>query len=278
MKTFHLLSLIFLLLFLVTLCLVVYTVTQNPRRTMRQHGVIFAGTVRNVAAYLPTSLHHIEECGRKFRDFAVVLYENDSSDETRALMEKLKRPNYHYIYEDGVRERRRTVRISNGRNKILDQVRAINTNSSYDYLVMLDLDDVNSSGSFVASIESCFKHKGWDVLTANQRGLYYDLWALRKKKDMETDCWLDVREHNDDPDAIQKYVTNKQKKYKEDGLLQVDSAFGGAAIYRLKRVPPTCRYNGAYEDGTEKCEHVDFHRCIKQNGGRIFINTSFFTS
>jgi hypothetical protein len=170
------------------------------------------------------------------------------------------------------------MRISNGRNKILKKVREINQNNTYDYLVMLDMDDVNISGKFIESIHSCFEYTGWDILTGNQSDQYYDLWALRKKDDMEYDCWRKYNKYKDIPNAENIFVRSKHKIYNPDGLLEVDSAFSGIAIYKLSSIPDNCNYVGKYEDGSEHCEHVEFHRCIKKSGKNIYINTRFLTN
>lgn len=250
----------------------------DPKKVMKQYNVVFGGTIRDVAKYIQQGLKNIDRCGQKFRDYAVILYENDSKDETRTILQKHKKANYHYILEDDIKEPLRTLRLSNGRNKILNTMREINKDGYYDYLIMLDIDDINESGKFVESVESCFKYDNWDVLTGNQSGTYYDLWALRKKHDMDHDCIRKMKEHSDDPDAYNKYVKSKFKHYPENDLLEVDSAFGGIAIYRTRSIPSHCKYVGKYQNGEEKCEHVEFHECIKHNGGSIYINTSFLTS
>jgi glycosyltransferase involved in cell wall biosynthesis len=246
---------------------------------MKQSNIIFAGTVRNNETFLKDVLNHVDRCGQKFNDYAVVIYENDSKDKTRQILKEHKKDNYHYIFEDNVSAHQRTVRISNGRNKILDKARELNKEGYYHYLVMMDFDDINHSGRFVDTIESCFTYQNWDVLTANQSKWYYDLWALRKKGDMEYDCWQKARENSHEPDAENKYVHSKFRNYPiQEELLDVDSAFGGAAIYKISSIPEECRYEGSYSDGTERCEHVPFHECLKRNGKQIFINTKFLTS
>jgi hypothetical protein len=251
---------------------------QGAPSDLKQYNVIFAGTVRNVEKYIQKSLTHIEKCGKKFNDYAVIIYENDSADSTRQILEENKKVNYHYIFENDIKEPMRAVRIANGRNKILDKMREINEGNYYDYLIVLDLDDINESGRFIDSIETCFKHSGWDVLTGNQTGRYYDLWALRKKGDMEYDCWEMVSKNSSDPNATYKYVESKFKTYPPGELLEVDSAFGGAAIYKISSIPESCRYFGMDAARIERCEHVGFHKCLKDHGKTIHINTSFLTS
>jgi hypothetical protein len=246
---------------------------ENPLDEMKKYNVVFGATVRNVEPFIKKNLEYIDQCGKQFKNYKVIIYENDSNDNTRTILQENKKDNYEYIFEDNITEPMRTMRISNGRNKILEKIRETN----YDYMIIIDLDDVNNSGMFVDTIKSCFEYTGWDILTGNQSGIYYDLWALRKKNDMEYDCWKMVHENNS-PDAANLYVWSKAKHYDIGQLLEVDSAFGGIAIYKLSSIPSECKYVGKYDDGkNELCEHVEFNRCIKKNGGNIYINTSFLT-
>ena len=239
---------------------------------MEHSSVVFCGTARNVSNYIKSVLNHIETCGKLFKQFHVVIYENNSSDNTVRILEAEKKSNYKYIYES-TNETRRTVRLANGRNKILKEVLALNP----DYFVMLDLDDINSSGRFVQSIKSCFNVKeDWAALTGNQHGHYYDIWALRMKGIMEEDCWKKA-------DSLRGIARNqyidhfKSMTISGDDLLPVDSAFGGIALYKTSALQ-NCLYEGAYPDGSEICEHVLFHAAIRQGGGNIYINPLFFTN
>lgn len=134
----------------------IFTLNDNPVLEMKKYNVIFCGTIRDCEKYIVNILKNIELCGKKFNDFCVVIYENDSKDNTRKLLKINKKLNYYYLFEDDVLEKRRTVRLANGRNKILEKCRELNKNNYYNYLIMLDMDDVNDNGKFVNSIESCF--------------------------------------------------------------------------------------------------------------------------
>jgi len=248
---------------------------------LKEYNVIFAGTCRNVESDLPYVLKHIDTCGSMFGKYAVVIYENDSADATRSILidhaATFQPGMYSLILEDGIvdKEPRRTMRLERGRNLILDKVHEMNAQNEYDFLVILDLDNINASGRFTETIKSCFQHgEDWDVLTANQQtGYYYDMWALRKRPDLNYDF------------ARHQPILGKEKSMfylqfdpsQPPDLVEVDSAFGGIAIYRLSTLPTHCRYQGEYEDGGEKCEHVDFHDCLRDHGNKIFINKQFFT-
>lgn len=280
-----LLCLIFLFIGYKIFNIYLYECFNDSNNIMKEYNIIIGGTCRNVETYIENIIIHIDKCGEKFKSYHFIVYENDSTDKTREILLQHKKINYTYIFEDNITEPLRTKRLANGRNKILDLARELNKNNDYEYLLLLDLDDVNRNGTFSTTIEKCFDEKinpeSWAVQTANQKGNYYDLWALRKKDDMEYDCWKTVNENLDDPNVIEKYVSSKIKSYynetDEIELLPVDSAFGGSAIYNLNKIPLECKYVGHYlsNENIEKCEHVELNECIKNNGGNLYINTQF---
>lgn len=238
----------------------------NPSQ-MKKYNVIFAGTCRSVEPYIKKILGYVDKCGKKFNSYCLIVYENDSSDKTREILEKNKKSNYYYIFEDNIQEKRRTVRLERGRNLIMDKVRELNKDNHYQYLIMLDLDNVNKRGTFVKTIKACFNNEDWDVICANQKGRYYDTYALRYP-DLNYDC------------GAKRPVDGKKCgkiniKFPHNKRIDVDSAFGGIAIYKLSSIPSHCKYNGKYDDGDEKCEHVDFNKCIKDTGKKIVIDTNF---
>jgi len=252
---------------------------KESMQNISDYNVIFAGTCKNIESYVKKSLENIEECGKLFKSFKVIIYENDSTDNTRNLLNKYKKDNYYYIFEDNIEEPRRTMRIANGRNKILDKMKELGI---FDYLIMLDLDDVTNNGTFIETIKTCFQYNDWDVLTANQKNKYYDLWALRMPGYIEYDVHGEISRN--DPVEEKTIIYNKidHSNFKHNGLLEVDSAFGGIAIYKIASIK-NCKYVGEYishnryPEHSEQCEHVEFNKCIKNNGGKIYINSQFYT-
>ena len=249
---------------------------------MKIHNAIFAGTARNVEKYIEKNLDYIDKCGAKFKNYIVIIYENDSEDDTRNILIKNFKSNYYYIFEDNIKEQNRTIRIANGRNLILNKIRQLNnmSNNFYDYLIMLDLDDIHKSGNFINSIEECFKIdvQIWDGLMANKNGIYYDVWALRCKNVIEYDCWKVYAEGDDKiKEEVMKLLHNINFPI-NNNLIEVDSAFGGIAIYKIKSIPNDCYYCGYYIENNNmyaRCEHVYFNENIKKNGGKLFILPSF---
>jgi glycosyltransferase involved in cell wall biosynthesis len=271
-----------IIIFLLSMTFMCYRIRKEPFDygatdvIMRGKHVVFGCTVRNVEPYLPTLLGHIERCGNRFASWRLVVYENDSTDRTRNILQEYDRDNINCIFEDGVAETSRTKRLAHGRNVILDKIRSLP--GPVDYVIILDADDINVSGRFVDTILNCFDPSldPWDVMTGNQlNSYYYDIWALRYKPIID---W-DIINTSKNFDATNVHFPENMKPF------QVDSAFGGIAIYRWDSMKH-CKYVGEYKAdnphgypaGTEKCEHVDLNECIRHNGGSIWIHPAFATS
>jgi hypothetical protein len=83
----------------------------------------------------------------------------------------------------------RIERIRYCRNHYIEFIRNHQENKQWDFTVVADLDGMNSKINSVG-IASCFKDSPtWDVVTANQAGGYYDLYALRHIFWMPNDCF-----------------------------------------------------------------------------------------
>lgn len=250
-------------------------VTEASRRAIELSRVLIAGTVRDCAATLSQSIDAIRAATAGFAKIDFFLIESDSDDETVDILTKLsERNDFHFTSLGKLRDRigARTERIAHCRNQIVDEV--IQRRTDYDYILLADFDGPNCSLDR-RSIEDCWRHaEDWSVITANQAGPYYDIWALRHAHWCPGDCWQSARELEPvfgRSIAREIAVYSRQKPLPLSGpLLPVDSAFGGLAIYTTEAFC-SGRYVGM--DGqTEVCEHVAFHRDIKAAGHRIFIN------
>jgi len=52
---------------------------------MKKYNVIFGGTVKNAESYIKNILQYIDKCGKKFNKYSVIIYENDSNDNTKNI-------------------------------------------------------------------------------------------------------------------------------------------------------------------------------------------------
>jgi hypothetical protein len=213
--------------------------------------------------------------------FEMVVYENDSSDNTPALLEAFRQSHegFHYISEKGIDDHlpERTDRLARGRNQLLHFIR----DKEFDYMIMVDFDAAaNIEMDQVHRIMTHYPSDRWDVLTANCTGRYYDIWALRVPSflwlpylhgrlwhdPIDYDCWQL-------PTAkAKRNIATLQVVIPPDApLIPVHSAFGGFGIYKKSSIQD-CWYKSRSADGSVLCEHVEFHSQMNdRNNARIFI-------
>src|SRR5947209_18049 len=55
--------------------------------------VIICGVGKNIAPFLPNMIRKIESLGKSFKDYKVIIYENNSIDETVSLLNKWAKDN-----------------------------------------------------------------------------------------------------------------------------------------------------------------------------------------
>jgi hypothetical protein len=240
---------------------------------------VVVGTVRDCAGRIGTEVARMGKALSGFRRIQWLLVESDSEDGTPSSLEALarSREDFHFIRLGQLRDRlpARTARIAFCRNAYLEALRSDERYSGVDFVVVADFDGVNSLLTDSA-IASCWRRDDWDACAANQRGRYYDIWALRHPEWSPNDCWMQYRfltETGLSPaKAWSACVHSRMVRISADApWIEVDSAFGGLAVYRRDPLV-RCEYVGITSEGQELCEHVGLHAALRAHGGRIFIN------
>jgi len=262
--------------------------------------IIVCGCTKNSANYIENEINSILNLKHLFFSLNIVIYENDSTDNTVNILKSLERDKkITLISESGIQSRlkHRTMIIAHGRNKLVEFV---NSKNAYDYMIMVDLDNVMTNFDQQGLIDAfSYDLNSWDVLTGNCKGIYYDIWALRLnkatwsnghkkiwKRCIDYDCWdMVYHRHQQGIDERLLHIRPFQKHIpRELPLLQVDSAFGGIGIYKVSKIK-NCRYYGFTRSCSckqyipiygpcrlETCEHVSFHEeMLKKNKAKIFI-------
>ena len=205
----------------------------------------------------------------------ILILESDSTDKTYEKLQQWRRAEVYTYGNLSISIPRRTERIAYCRNQLLDKARAIQP----DYMLILDLDIFATNvSSFLSNFN--YNTEDWSVMTANLlKTHYYDIWALRTYSEtiLNFDCWhrvwaLGFSDRYCIDQVIEKTITIHQKPLAAHRpLLEVRSAFGGAAIYKTEATEG-CSYSGDYQT----CEHAPFHTCMRErNQARIFINPKF---
>ena len=252
--------------------------------------VIISGCTKNSSRYIIDHLNKLDQIGKLFTTYNILIYENDSTDNTVELLTQYKSTNIHFnfISETQVIEKikyphlnNRVQIINHGRNCLLN---VIKTNfSSYDLMIMIDLDNVLEKFN-PNTILNIFKYNNeWSALTANCIGKYYDIWALRISNDVWNhsihkkiwdeplmhDCWAQVKNNSHPRICIESY----QKIIPiNTPLIQTQSSFGGLGIYKIQSILNSnydCyNYDNKGNILFVQCEHVSFNKSIK---GSIYI-------
>ncbi len=233
------------------------------RVRIAQKRVAIGGLARDLGATLPATIAQLEQTGALFADYAVVVYENDSDDDTLAqlkawsernprvtiLSETLENPRW-----SSVKDPRRTRDLAYYRSQV--QGRISRDFRHFDAALIVDLD---LSGWSADGLAHTFGADDWDAVGSNgislfhNRAMYLDGWALR------------ALGH---PGTHPSTHVNSAVLPRGAPLQPVLSCFGGLALYAMPAFAAG-RYDGS------DCEHVTFHESLRQAGfPRIFLNPS----
>lgn len=214
---------------------------------------VFVGLVRDISsAQLGSVREFIYSTVRLFSDWRCYLYENDSDDHSRWLLNRWEHVDQHVTvgyHKHGhprwpaKRDRERANAMASYRAACQNWVRQ--NYSNFDYVVVFDT-DLQKWGDISESLAK----PEWDVATSlgvEQRGKHcteYDVWAMRAYGSWEPLApgprWL----HEVSPEPFRR-----------------NSSFGGLAVYKM-----AAYLAGNYQHRPGDCEHVGFHQSMAEKG------------
>lgn len=236
--------------------------------TLSQHKAIICAITRDNADDFWVMKRHIEFLGSQLNDYRVVIVENDSKDGTKELLAKwaFENPKVTIVSKDFHNKKRPSIQfLADVRNMYIDEV----NQPQYDNFKLLIVMDMDMSYGFdIRGLYHSFAFfDAWDAMASNGvsnlKGEMYDAFAFRNAEfpyahyDKPTTYWSEII-----PKMQRVYPVNTP-------LVNVTSAFGGLAIYKRNKLN-TCRYASFKDD----CEHIEFHKCLRNNGGKMFMNPS----
>jgi glycosyltransferase involved in cell wall biosynthesis len=256
---------------------------------------VIVGCLKNSAEFLPQVFKNIEKLASCYDQVSFIFIENDSKDDTKALITDwgIKQSNFKLFSMDGLDEyeKNRTLRLEIARNAYLNAIKQDETLHKHDHLVVLDMDDRGAHPLELEAIKSALlflnEHNERAAVFANQMVKYYDLWALRHPQLCPFDFWHEVLiqalNSGTDQEAFDKVYDTVLKCIPMDAPpIQVESAFGGLGIYKLRFVLSNKSSYIGHEykyfvgetmvfSKLQTCEHVSFHQGIAAQGGQMFI-------
>ncbi len=248
-------------------------VTAEGIRIAGQAKVVVVGMARNIGPILPLSFQRLGKFMHHFRDWAMVVIENDSTDNTKeelrkfqaahpgqvtAVIQDLGRPHYSGFESARVEA---YAEYRNHYRKI-----AADLHPDADYVLAVDLDPIGGwsvhglinglgwlgripDAACMAST-SLFQHP---TMLVNEKPAWahYDQWAFRAYGwEPRFEPWFHFWLPPPGAHPVEVY-----------------SSFGAATLYRAKPF-----FEHEYRSINGDIEHVGLHRSMRQAGWRIFHN------
>lgn len=234
---------------------------------MKKLRVTFLGTARDCSAPMQRAISWMEQVGTcLFEDWQACIYENDSIDTTRAVLEEWSdlRPQVRVVCETtgakkwpSIRHPDRGTHLAACRNAC--KAAAEDLIESSDVVICLD-PDLGGGFSTDGLCTTFERWPFWDAVASNglrkDRGgwVQWDAWAFRRN------TW-EPRSFG----KVKHFLPAPGEPW-----VPVLCAFGGLACYRA----------GAYRDGEYAggdTEHVAFYRSMRDAGhDRVFVNPAQF--
>lgn len=236
---------------------------------MKNASVIICGLTKDDASILPLTIRRIEKTGRCFSDYRVIVYENDSHDNTLDILKNWEavNPKVKIIAESiqgtEVRQWSRTEKLAHFRNRYLRLIRESSQYSGFDFVIVADMD--LKGGWSNDGIATSFARSDWDIVAANSIGYhylrktYYDTFALLPKTILKTG-------------GFYKIIGEGWQLRRGDPFIRISSGFGGLALYRKEAILSR-EYCGSV-NGEKKCEHISLNA---DNSLRCFLNPGQIT-
>ena len=242
----------------------------------RRQKLAIVSIARNSMPHLKNTLTLVEELAGLWRDCVYYVYENDSTDDTGAVLDEFAVRQWVTVEHGrlGGEDARgfqpeRTVRLAKCRARCQEWVRGEAADAGY--VMVLDTDP---HGGF--SVDGVLNSLGWfcEMLGESRHlrepgamasySLFmmkkiesdgygvagYDSWAAR------LNWWEDRRDHNWFHALMPPFGSPP---------IPMNSAFGGLCLYRREAF-----LAGVY-DGND-CEHVPFHRAMQRAGYQLYLN------
>lgn len=231
--------------------------------------VAITGLARDLGPVLPITIRRIENLTRSFADARIVVFENDSRDETRSELVRWAARNRQVELITEVRADpvnpttrclARAARMAAYRTRCQEAVLA--SCAGFDATIIIDFDI--QGGFSCDGIASSFGQPGWDFVGSN--GLICRRHGLRMNALRQYDTW--ALRFDDRLTPLSTSAAGGLVYERGEPLVPVTSCFGGLGIYTMEAFRA-----GRY--GSDDLEHATFHRSLAAAGfGRLFLNPS----
>lgn len=243
---------------------------------------------RNNENVVEKSKNRFEYIGSHFKDYKIVLFENDSSDNTRDLLTQWSNENSNVVlldccemgscdcklkqksgYSMGSYSLQRLAKMARFRQEYLNFVNQ--KCADYDYMLVVDF-DLDGNADINGLFDSLAKDD-WGAIFCNGRTSIPGCFGLITVP-YDSLAYID---ENSSYDNITVSTFNLFHNNMSMEMLvntshfgRVKSAFNGYGLYKIN-VLKNCSYIG--DDNL--CEHINLAKCINDKGEKMFINNKW---
>lgn len=222
--------------------------------------VVICGVCRDVGSRLPYTIQIMEQIGALFEDYQIIIYENNSQDNTVPILmewtqnnrrvflqsESLQNSELESLIKNRLDDHHffRPELISRARNIVLD-IAMSETYNEYTYLIWMDM-DFKIPPAFEGIVETFESEREWDAVLAygiDPPGSYWDWYAFRDAvypigSEILGNTWW--------------YMPKNFSLDRTKDWYPVYSAFGGCGIYKKSSIVG-CRYSAIVTEDLEYC-------------------------
>ena len=182
--------------------------------------ILVTGIARDVAKILPKEISRIEKkMNGVFELVNFLVIESDSKDNTKKVLEDIKNEKNNFNYKSlGKIESilpSRIERLTFCRNAYVKEIRENELYKDIDFIAIIDF-DIKNNRLKLYELKKLISENNWSAIFANQTGLYYDVYALRKKGWVENDCFDEYEKFSAtmSPQVAKELaIWSKMKKY-----------------------------------------------------------------
>ncbi|WP_440657157.1 hypothetical protein [Candidatus Pelagibacter sp. HIMB1509] len=240
--------------------------------------IILCSTIKNEERNLKKFFSILNDITENFEDYYLIFVLSDCTDNSKKLCQNyLKNKKGFVLTKNFKKQFNRIKRLEICRNEYLNYINNKKKLKNFNYLLVMDADNVNNNINFNI-IKNSLKKKEWNALFASQSIFYYDIFALRIKGLIEYN-FIDKIKNEFEIYKTQNLIVKKLfKKYlvkffflnkiKKNRYIEVISAFGGLAIYRLDKI---LNFNYDSQNGNV-CEHVGLNKRLHKKYGKLYID------
>jgi hypothetical protein len=261
------------------------TYLERGKIFLSQKNICILGLTRNTSQIINKNIRSIAELGMSAKNYKIILFENDSTDNTVSIINELCKSNsnielisekYNFPQFGPIQSIERTTKLAFYRNQLKKY--AYEKYHNYDFTIVMDTDFQNFSINGVynsfgwmennehigAVCGNSFEYKPIFSASEHPSLWNYDCWAYRGS------WWNNLQIHN-----VPSIRYNPMLWFGLQVLpvgshpLRINSGFGGMCIYK-NEFYSLADYSG------EDCEHVMLHYHLKQSEPRfnLFLNPS----